>query len=197
MGMSSIINIFERVAEIQGWKTDGGPLFAGEPRSAVSEEAAVIEWQTIMKTLNEPFAELTQAMAEGIEHVMVIFEFQKPVKKHKGKNLGESLSDVEAKGDSIRPGDPDFASHFDGRTKKFYEKRKVTLREWCEQKNIKLPPGSFETSFQWSWSDGTNGPRQERDQRQLFIILFVSLSVLRRRARIIAIVFMPQRVPTN
>ncbi len=189
MGMSSIINIFERVAEIQGWKTDGGPLFAGETRSAVSEEAAVIEWQTIMKTLHEPFAELTQAMGEGIEHVMMILEFQKPVQKSKGKKLGGPLSDVEAKGDSIRPGDPDFASYFDDRIKKFYENRKITLREWCEEKHIKLPPGSFETSFQWSWSDGTDGPRHGRDQRQLFVILYVSLPHLRRRAQVMPVMF--------
>jgi hypothetical protein len=95
VGLSTITDIFERIAERRGWiKTTGSHHDQSEAWeecdvSAKNEEKRV--WNEMMKTLHEPFSVAVAAMDEGLEHIGLVLEFNKPPKKQGG-------ADIEAKG---------------------------------------------------------------------------------------------------
>lgn len=174
IGMSTITDIFQRVAERRGW-TDGPDTQSDqqeplEHSSNADKDKEKEIWNSIMKTLHEPFAAATAVMDEGLEHAGLALELIKAPKKAK-------KSDVESKGTGPRPGNPAFGVYLEEKLKELYDSRGQTLKAWAKEKG--LPEDYFNTS-----QDNTpdrqlvlDEVQRTRDQQQLYLILYMEFLV--------------------
>ncbi|KAI9744784.1 MAG: hypothetical protein M1818_001709 [Claussenomyces sp. TS43310] len=179
IGMSTINDMFERIAERRGWiesKTHFDDVEAWEQDAGIESELEEKRlWNEIMKQLHEPFAVATEAMDEGLEHVGILLEFiPRPKQKSSAKDTAAAEDvDVEAEGDSIKPGEMGFADFIRKRMEAFYSKRAETLRTWAKEKGLSA------TVFDAAHSSGPHevGSPDEthhyRDQQQLYMILYM------------------------
>jgi hypothetical protein len=168
IGMSTITDIFERIAERRGWveipksKFDKEESWDMPGREAKEKEKET--WNEIMKTLHEPFEVLTSAMDEGLQHAGLVLELIPKPKVKKGE------VDVEAKGDAPKPGDKEFARHVEEKVLAFYNGRGKTLRAWARQKGLseeQFDPSTDEVPV------AVDEQQHGRDQQQLYLILYL------------------------
>lgn len=183
-GMSSIADIFNRVAEKRGWKTtDSGPQNDLAEKHGIEErkDKEKKQWNDIMKSFHGPFEVMTQAMDEGLQHTLYTLEL---VKRPKGvippkiPVADQTSPDVEAQGDIIRPGDKEFAKYLKRRIDKFYEQRKLTLAIWCRQKGFELDENLFNNPALPAPHievESENLSQHQQNQQQLYLILYVSI----------------------
>ncbi|RDL39937.1 Uncharacterized protein BP5553_04277 [Venustampulla echinocandica] len=170
IGMSTITDIFERVAERRGWTDDPdtqsvkGESF--ERSSDTDKDKEKELWNVIMKTLHKPFAAATAVMDEGLEHAGLALELIKAPKKAK-------RDDVESKGTGSKPGDPAFGKYLDEKLKELYDSRGQTLKAWAREKGF--PEDYFDTSKEPSPGHHLIPDELERsrDQQQLYLILYM------------------------
>jgi hypothetical protein len=176
VGLSTITDIFERIAERRGWVKskdshhDRSEAWEQCDISAKNEEKRV--WNEMMKTLHEPFSVAVAAMDEGLEHVGLVLEFNKPAKKKQGED------DVEAKGEDPKPGDPEFAKFLDQKMKDFYGTRGKTLKAWA--RNLGLSEDIFDnvnTAPEGAKQHLRGEAQHARDQQQLYLILYMEFLV--------------------
>ncbi|KNG52773.1 mfs transporter [Stemphylium lycopersici] len=165
LGLASIMDLFERSAEINHW--DGQE----DEHDEALRKQTVKEWNEMFKFVHEPFNNIFQALDDGLAHVLVKLQLEKPPKK-KGRNQ----DDAEAKGDSVKPGDAGFAEYLQKQSDAFFSKKEPTLRHWVETKGIKLrddyflsPSAIDEETLKLMPSVTT----RKRDQRQLFMVLYI------------------------
>lgn len=171
VGMSTIMDIFERIAERRGWvdaqqnSFDRAESWEHRDESAKAGEKKV--WNEVMKALHEPFAVAVAAMDEGMEHAGLVLEILPKPKKKKG-------GDVEDKGTDPRPGDAEFSTYLNRKVVDFYSKRGETLKAWAREN------GMFEEQYGSVKSDPSDGDnftpdeaQYRRDQQQLYLILYM------------------------
>lgn len=174
IGLSTITDIFERIAERRGWvkstssRHDASEAWEPCDEAAKNEEKRI--WNEMMKTLHEPFAVVVAAMDEGVEHVGLVLEFNKPPKKKKGE-------DVEAKGNDPRPGDPEFAKFLEQKLKDFYGARGKTLKAWARNKGLSEEMFNELHDSARATKDATSEAQHARDQQQLYLILYMEFLV--------------------
>ena len=174
-GMSSVADIFQRIADQGGW-------IHRETASSTENENGSRQWNEIMQTLHDPFQTVTEAMHDGLQHALYTLELAKPPRKQKGVGRHDATSqDVEADGGIMEPGEPGYATYLDKRIDQFYEQRKTTLAVWCQQRGIKVDSNPFENPSQTTLNISTEkGNRAEdpeqhaKNQRQLYLVLYVS-----------------------
>ena len=179
-GMSSIADIFNRVAENRGWaSTDGKALNGLEEKNKIEEtkEMDIRQWNDFMKSLHGPFEVMTQAMDEGLQHTLYALELAKLPKKTTPKVpvADRTPLDIEAHGDIIEPGDKRFAAYLTRRIDNFYDQRKLTLATWCRQKGLELDENLFKNPTLPAEVDSNDLSQHQRNQRQLYLILYVSI----------------------
>ncbi|OAA63594.1 hypothetical protein SPI_03757 [Niveomyces insectorum RCEF 264] len=82
-GMSTIMDIFRRTAEHRGWNE-----VSDDPNDdeAVAKEKERRVWNEIMKQLREPFALLSEAIDEGLEHAGLQLDLLPKTKEQKAKD---------------------------------------------------------------------------------------------------------------
>ncbi|KAK2629287.1 hypothetical protein QTJ16_000107 [Diplocarpon rosae] len=170
IGMSTITDIFERIAERRGWvevpNSKFNELEAWEKGHAKDEGEEKHTWNEIMKTLHEPFEVVTAAMDEGLHHAGLVLELIPKPKMKKGQ-------DIEGRGDEIKPGDSEFADHLHNKMTEFYSKRGATVRAWAKHKGLN------EAQFDSAQSPGPKDTwteiesKHRRDQQQLYLILYL------------------------
>ncbi|KAL2357495.1 hypothetical protein BJ546DRAFT_964334 [Cryomyces antarcticus] len=185
VGLSSVIDIFERIAESRGWDR---PLDRSSDASHVptdEEHAAAVEnWHNIMQTLHEPFAMITEVIDEGLHHVLLTLQLIKPPKKSKKGGKGSNKADdVEARGDIPRPGEKGFAEYLDRKTQDFHKSKEMTLRLWCQQTGIQLSPSFFEhpRTAQYRLPEDIkyeSDDQHQRHQRQLYLVLYMEFLLM-------------------
>jgi len=169
-GLTAMIDIMQNIADSQGYahKDEGNEL------AEEHEQRAVREWHIIMRTLHEPFESIGTAMDDALEHILLTLEFKKAPKKE--ANASTIKEDLEAKGDVVRPGGPGFAKCYEQQTNDFYKSRELSLRDWCRQKGISIPSTSVfgdEASSGWQSNLKKTASSLARDQRQLFVVLYM------------------------
>ncbi|OCK80397.1 MFS transporter [Lepidopterella palustris CBS 459.81] len=179
LGLSSLVDIFGRIAEMNNWNTDPEPEVA-DPESEARRKQAVSEWNEIMTSVHEPFSNIIQVMDQGLEHVLFTLELAKPPKMKKG--LASTNEDVEAKGDTIKPGDKGFADYLDKQSEDFYQGKEMALRVWCERKGIKLAQDFFEHPSTADYVEAeemndVTSKAHERNQRQLYLLLYMEFLI--------------------
>lgn len=172
IGMSTIADIFERIGERRGWLK---PQNATErDRSEKWEKADDEErissqktWNEVMKTLHEPFAVAVAAMDEGLQHAGLVLELLPKPKTNNG-------NDEEAEGADPQPGNPKFAEYMDKKMLDFYSKRGETLRAWARQKGLSVEQFNAEVEAVPETGPILPGDaKHQRDQQQLYLILFM------------------------
>jgi len=169
VGLSTIIDIFERVAEKRGWVnvTDDQQSDHDEKVHEQKEKEKKI-WNEMMKCLHEPFAVVMTAMDEGLEHAALLLEITEAPKKK---------DDIEADGVGPRPGNSNFSNHLRDRLKDFYSSRGEALKIWARERG--LGQDQFETMKEDSGVDQVevNDKKHAEDQQQLYLVLYMEFLV--------------------
>ncbi|KAI1319723.1 hypothetical protein F5Y16DRAFT_405853 [Xylariaceae sp. FL0255] len=178
-GISTVIDIFQRVAEKRGWVTTSEtPL---EVLAEKIEDKRV--WNEVMKQLHEPFEQLSTAIDEGLLHAGMMLELlprPKSKKKKKEGNKQGSISadapatsdpDVEAQGDLVSPGDTGFYKVLRNKIESFQNVRSTLLRTWAIQKGLLTDDCSLDevNNIPFPQSD----PKHHNEQSQLFLLLYL------------------------
>lgn len=175
IGLSSVIDVFERIAEDRNWNHPASekPLEEIEDPNERSRMEAVQDWHAIFKTMREPFARIVGDIDEGFEHVLITLQLIKPPKK---------TVDAESEGEHPHPGDRDFQGYHHKRVHEYHSQKRNLLRRWCELRGFTLPDDFFEdtqkaqfTAPDWYHNIKNNDERQ-RYRARLFIVLYVSLA---------------------
>ena len=135
MGLSSMMFIFEQMAQNLEWTEQGATEEKEEKRHNDLES-----FHTMLKQLHEPFASMMPTLDGAFQHVLLTLELVKPGKKKQ--------PDEESKGDeSAQPGASGFAEVYKMKVDKFYSSKQKTLRDWCNENGVELPSDFFESSF--------------------------------------------------
>ncbi len=170
IGMSTIMDIFERIAERRGWISVANSKFdqaeAWEQCEKAQKDEEKRTWNEIMKTLHEPFEVVTRAMDEGMEHVGLVLELLPKPKAKKEE-------DVEAKGGNPKPGDKDFSGYLNKKVLDFYSKRGKIVKAWARQKGLMKGESDVLGARAEAYSSNPDEAKHRRDQQQLYIILFL------------------------
>jgi hypothetical protein len=170
LGLSSVMDLFERGAEINHWGDEDEELEHDEQR-----KKAVSEWNDMFQYLHEPFTEIFEALDDGLAHVLIRLGLSTPPKK---KKKGQAQDDEEAKGDSIKPGDAGFGAHLEKQAAIFFSKKEPTLRRWIKSKGINVRSDYFSSATSPDEYEETlkrlpSLTTRKRHQRQLYVLLYV------------------------
>lgn len=180
VGLSSIVDVFERLSEYNKWNE---PLddIPEDIHSDPIRQRIVHEWNDIMISVHDPFASMLEVIDEGLQHVSYVLRITKPPKKAAGQTAKDSepnaTDDVEASPAKAFPGEPGFAQYMEQKQKEFRSAKLLAVRAWCEEKGIKLPSDFFEHPESFDIQDDFTGgwsSSRERNQRQLYLLLYVS-----------------------
>ncbi len=179
--MSTITDIFERIAERRGWvrtaersEFDDAEEWEHDPGEEAKRKEKEI-WNDIMKQLHCSFEVVSKAIDEGLEHAGLLLELIKPPKS---KNVSEPDFDVEASGDIMKPGDKGFSEYLEKKLADFYSKRGQTLKTWA--KGTGLSAEAFDAAKSSGNDDSEVTPDENhhrRDQQQLYLILYMEFLV--------------------
>ncbi|KAH6642029.1 hypothetical protein C7974DRAFT_468480 [Boeremia exigua] len=167
LGLGSVMDLFKRAKEINHWNDEN----ISEHDDSMRQKT-IGEWNELFSYVHEPFDHIMQVMDEGLTHIMLRMQFVKTPKKKKGQNQ----DDTEAKGDTVKPGDKNFAEYMEKQANIFYSTKEPTLRHWIESKGIKLSADYFSRPDQIDEETLKRLPSittRKRDQRQLYILLYV------------------------
>lgn len=167
LGLASVMDLFERGAEVNHWGEEDE-----EPEHEEQRKKAVSEWNEMFEFLHDPFNDIIQALDDGLAHVLLKLGLEQPPKKKKGKNQ----DDEEAKGDAVKPGDAGFAAHLEKQAGIFFSQKEPTLRHWVGSKGLKISPDYFTSPGALDDETLKRLPSittRKRDQRQLYILLYV------------------------
>ncbi|KAK8017241.1 hypothetical protein PG991_008317 [Apiospora marii] len=169
IGLSTVIDIFQRIAERRGWNTD-----RDTPADVVEEKNAEKRiWNEIMKQLHEPLETLSEALDQGLEHAGLVLEI---LPKPKKKKKADAAADVEAKGDAVQPGDPGFARLLEEKAKSFEAVKVDILASWASQRGLAFDESAAAAAgadLETMPSYPSRGNRHQRDQFQLFLLLYI------------------------
>lgn len=176
-GMSSIADIFDRAAERHR------DQFQEIDSTEKSNEKEERQWNDIMKSLHGSFENMTEALDGGLQHTLITLQLANSTKKNdvlKRQTANQTLHDVEEQGGSIRPGEKDFATFLTRKIDEFYNQRKLSLAIWCKQRNISVDENLFSSSsvlVPHIIADYDDAWQHQQSQRQLYLILYVSISL--------------------
>jgi len=179
--MSTIIDIFERIAERRGWIRraqrsgfDDAEAWEHDPGEEAKRSEKEI-WNDVMKQLHSSFEVVSKAIDEGLEHAGLLLEFIKPPKANKSS---ASDVDVEAKGDVMKPGDNGFSDYLEKNLTDFYSKRGQTLKTWARGRGLSAEQWDAAKSPGIDDSEATpDENHHRRDQQQLYLILYMEFLV--------------------
>jgi len=157
--MNTIIDIFKRFSARPDWDGSGDDAYD-------EKDVEKHVWNEVMKQVQEPFNILADAVDQGLEHAAICLELiPKPKKKSGKRGKPDSNApgvDVEA-AEEPKPGDAGFSKVLDEKVQAFYSRKGELLRKWVQERGINLDEGPAEQSYF----------RSERDQVQLYIILYM------------------------
>lgn len=172
-GIGTIIDIFQRIAEKRGWVTDENTDL--ELLSDKMNEKRV--WNGVMRQLHEPFRILAEAIDQGLEHAGIVLELlPDPRKDAKKKKINKTNKkdkkskadvDVEAKGDLVNPGDPEFANILRSKVRVFHTVRKEILHAWARENG--LAHDNIDDVDMFS----ANEVKHQHERQQLFVLLYI------------------------
>lgn len=172
MGLGSVVEVFERIAEEREWDhpTQGKTLDETDDARERARFEAVEDYHAIMKTMREPFADIAQDIDEGFEHVLVTLQLIKPPKKNS--------DDAESKGDRPQPGEEGFTEYFEKKVNAFHSEKNRLLKRWCELRGIKLAPNFFENPQTAhyeapDWYKDKNQDQRHVYRARLYIVLYI------------------------
>ena len=181
IGMSSITDIFDRLAEKRGWKKDHTSSESSFDESEKQKrESEVKSWNEILRTVHDPFEAMSDTLHQGLEHFSIALELTKKPRRNASANVGQDPAnnvDIEAQDEPLQAGERGFVTRFQLNLDRYSESRQEVLKVWCRQKGIDLPEGDIKAAAPVN-IDGENASLHLRDHQQLYLVLYVSLSFL-------------------
>ncbi|KAF2826010.1 hypothetical protein CC86DRAFT_294491 [Ophiobolus disseminans] len=168
VGLGSVMDLFERGAELSNWVDDDD-----EPEHEEDRRKIVQEWNEMFQYLHEPFKDIFHALDDGLAHVLIRLGL---APKPKRKKKDEKHDDEEAKGDSVKPGDAGFAAHLEKQASTFFSKKEPTLRHWIQSKGITVRADYFSSPQDIDEEVLKRMPSittRKKDQCQLYVLLYV------------------------
>lgn len=173
VGLGSLMDLFSRAAELNHWDGESDSEETDQETDALREKA-VHDWNDIMKSLHEPFETIVRAMDGGLEHVLLKLQFVKPPKKKKS----DTDTDLEAKGEAVKPGDKGYADYLEKESNNFYHGKETTLRQWIETKGVKLSDDFFQKPDKGPLDELEELRKQptyirQQNRRQLYVVLYI------------------------
>lgn len=139
VSLASLVDLFNRQSELNYWN---GQSVDSSKKVETQRMKLVEEWNEILQATHESFAEIINAVDQGLEHVLLRLQFVKPPEKERSPEE----TDTEARGDLARPGDLSFADYFENQCDVFYHGKSTILRQWIESGGVKLRNNFFEES---------------------------------------------------
>lgn len=185
-GMGSTADIFQRIAHRWGWtEPEESQVEAARYEKERSRDAKS-QWNEVMKTLHEPFQAVTEAMNDGLQHALYALELAKSPKASKRSGTLDDNTcasrDVEAEAGIMRPGDPEYAKYLAQRVDSFHEQRRGIIATIVQQRRTDMGPDAFNNLaeavavFDFERVDlSENLEKYQRNRRQLFLVLYVSV----------------------
>ena len=184
-GMSSVADIFGRVAEKRGWVE--GPEAARMAAATKDDpnhdlkKAKIKQWNEVMRILHVPFETMTAAMCEGLQHVSFVLELTKPPEASKRSKTYDAATaatgDEEADAGMVKPGDLRFSKHLKERIDGFYAQRQSSLTSFMQEMgdgdDFSSPKKTLETGRRMSMVGGEHSEAHKRNQRQLYMVLYM------------------------
>ncbi|KAK9371781.1 uncharacterized protein V1513DRAFT_454570 [Lipomyces chichibuensis] len=183
LGLGSVVEIFERVADSRGWRdfnasTDedsGNPEIINRKEVLEAEQA---EWNEIMKTLHAPFEAMSDAMSDGLLHASYALELTRKPKDNnvqQDAEMEETVIDLETRGKIRKPGDTKFGEYLEEKVRYFKEHRKSSLNKWCELKRVAFPEEEDGASLERTRSrlQRSKDLTDDQTRQQLYLILYL------------------------
>ncbi|KAK5738191.1 hypothetical protein LTR17_006221 [Elasticomyces elasticus] len=177
VGLSSMSDLFQRIAEGRGWDRNLDLSHASAEEVPQGEKArfnSIQAWHHLMKTLHGPYNQATLAIKEGLQHVAITLQLAPQ------KAARQADDAAEMAGDEPGPGEKGFAAYYERRSNDFANTRKIMLGSWCEVHGIELPQTFFDDPYQadfeapaWMNGDPMSLGRQQL-RRQLFVCLHLA-----------------------
>lgn len=173
IGLSSVMDVFERVAKDKEWDhpPSGKSLEEIEDPNERTRTEAINDWHAIFKTMREPFAQIAGHIDEGFEHILITLQLIKPPKRE---------NDEESRGDHPNPGDKGFQAYHHKNVHTYHTEKRKLLRRWCELRGFKIPDDFFENPQQAQFSapewyfNITDQSERQNNRARLYIVLYVS-----------------------
>ncbi|KAI9837323.1 MAG: hypothetical protein M1819_000397 [Sarea resinae] len=186
-GMSSVVDIYETVADKRGWNQMAQDDIYDEGQEKerrfndMQKALAIEEWHNIMKYLHGPFESILDTMDEAFEHVLLVLELKKRPRRSDSRTealegVPKAPADLEGRGDGTRPGDEDFAEFLEKRIQDFHVSREGPLKEWSERRGVDMPDNFFSEPFRHFGNPCVQSDDQRehiRGQHQLYLILYM------------------------
>ena len=94
VGMSSVADIFDRVANRRGWREASGGTAEEREASKKRKDTEKSEWSDIMKSLHGPFKDMTEAVDEGLRHALYVLELSKRPKSERASATSKHTAEV-------------------------------------------------------------------------------------------------------
>nr|POF21092.1 hypothetical protein CFP56_66506 [Quercus suber] len=161
VGLSSLSDIFQRTTEDQNWHVPGDATTTEKDKTGGSPQTAkaksIQEWHQLMSSLREPFGQITAAIDEGLEHIAISLQLASETRQHHA-DIETGVGQRHPK-----PGEENFAAHYNQRSLAFLASKRKMLRDWCI---------SHDATPQWM-QDGRLDHSHRRLRHQLFVCLFV------------------------
>ncbi|KAL8805534.1 MAG: hypothetical protein Q9182_001903 [Xanthomendoza sp. 2 TL-2023] len=175
IGMTSVADIFDRVAGRRGWRTHGDNDPDHPERSDIVKDKEKEQWSEIMRTLHQPFEVLTEVMDQGLHHALLTLELEKRRARQQktSSDTNGSSADLEANGEAVKPGDEGFADFLCKKIDQFYEQRKATLDIWCRQNGMNMQTEKTPDLKQPQTGPDTAFTDHQTNQRRLYLILYM------------------------
>jgi hypothetical protein len=175
-GFGSMTEILKQIALSFGWTKDRVANLSEQEK--LEREKSIADWNLNMQLAHEPMETVIQVMDEAVEHILLTLQLKTVPKVGK---TAVKTEDIEAGAESTAPGQPGFASHLEKIITQFYQGKHLTLIEWGRVRGIEFPPDFFDhpSDVTLPISDELSSEgqvRRQRNQRQLYLLLYVSLS---------------------
>jgi hypothetical protein len=177
-GFGSMAEILKQIALTFDWTKERVANLSDEEK--LNREKSIADWNLNMQLVHGPTDTVIQAMDEAIEHIMLTLQLKTLPKP--GKTAVET-EDIEAGVVSSAPGQPGFAAYLEKKVTDFYKGKHLTLIEWGKVRGIEFPPDFFDhpsdVTLPISNELSSEGQvRRQRNQRQLYLLLYVSSSII-------------------
>ncbi|ETS83906.1 hypothetical protein PFICI_05782 [Pestalotiopsis fici W106-1] len=171
IGMSTLIDIFQRVAERRHWVTD-----SRTPAEVISEKKEEKRlWNEVMRQLHNPFEVLSEIVDQGLEHAAIQLELLPRPKaaKKRQEDQPNGAEDVEAKGGLSRPGDADFGRGLEDKINSLKDVKTKVLMVWARERGFVQENGDEPETIRSDCLNNDPDEKHRRDQSQLYLLLYI------------------------
>jgi hypothetical protein len=184
--MAHLPDILNRIQENGGWMPcdfesrmeTGDTRTEGHSRVNSPEEYDVI-WRHSVGVLLDSVSGIIEIMNDGLEHAGLLLEIiPRPGKKNflgfmPGVTRDET-TDLEAKGQTIKPGHPQFSRILEEKLREFTKRRVEALTSWAKSEGLTSAQlERLNSQGEFDEEDQPAGVHVHRDRQQLYLILYV------------------------